>query len=164
MLLALSVAIHYLESLIPDIVPIPGFRMGLANVVGLFVLYYYGGLSYLFVLFLRVILVGAISTGFGISFLMSLSGAVLSSAVSLLLYYLVKPSIYILSMASALAHTIGQLVAYAIFFASPYIFTYVMILGPLSLATGLLLAFFVRLLVQRLPRSFLLEEKKRRSQ
>mgnify|MGYP002676748567 CR=1 FL=1 len=162
-LLGLSVALHYLESLIPFSL-IPGFKLGLSNIVSLFVLYYYGGLSFVFVTVLRVILVGAISSGFvSPSFLMSLSGALLSGIVSLILYYLVKTSIYGTSIVSSLFHVLGQLLAYALFFDSFYIFYYVAILGPLSLVTGALIALLCSVLIRRLPNIFRTEEKKRRT-
>ncbi|MDD7329006.1 MAG: Gx transporter family protein, partial [bacterium] len=83
---ALSTGLHYVESIIPSLLPIPGFRLGLANIITLFVLYYYGGLSYLFVTAIKVLLVALISSGFGVTFLMSLTGSVLSAVISLFLY------------------------------------------------------------------------------
>lgn len=159
---ALSIALYYLESLIPPIVPIPGVKIGLANLIFLFVLYYYDGPSYIFVLILKVLIVALIGQGFGITFLMSLFGSILSCFVTLLLYYLVKPSIFALSSASSLFHVIGQLIAYAIFFENFYIFPYLAILGPIALATGALIGYFDYFLIKRLPESFRTEEKKRR--
>ncbi len=162
-MLGLSVALHYLESLIPFTL-IPGFKLGLSNIVALFVLYYYGGPSFLFVNAMKVILVGAISTGFiSPSFFMSLSGTMLSSFVSLLLYYLVKTSIYGTSIVSSLFHILGQLLAYGLFFENFYIFYYVVVLGPLSLVTGALMALLCSILIRRLPDIYKLEEKKRRT-
>ena len=158
-MLGLSVALHYLESLIPFAL-IPGFKLGLSNIVALFVLYYYGGPSFLFVNAMKVVLVGAISTGFiSPSFFMSLSGTMLSSFVSLLLYYLVKTSIYGTSIVSSLFHILGQLLAYGLFFEN----FYVVVLGPLSLVTGALMALLCSILIRRLPDIYKLEEKKRRT-
>ena len=39
MLVALSVLFHMVESMIPLPLPVPGFRLGLANIVGLIALY-----------------------------------------------------------------------------------------------------------------------------
>lgn len=162
-LIALSVALHYLESLIPFSL-IPGFRLGLSNIVTLFTLYYYGGLSFLFVVFTKVILVGSISSGFlSPSFLMSLSGSILSSIVSLVLYYGIRTSVYGTSIVSSLFHVLGQFLSYSIFFDSFGIFYYVIFLGPLSLMTGALIALLCSILIRRLPSSFRLEEKKRRT-
>ena len=159
---ALSVGLHYLESLIPSFVPVPGFRLGLANIVSLFVLYYYGGASYAFVRAVKTLIVALISTGFSIAFFRSLTGTILSVIISLLLYYLVKPSIYSVSLFGSLFHTIGQLIAYAIFFSTPYIFYYIIRLGPISLVTGILRAVIDSILLKKIPRSFRRSEIKRR--
>lgn len=159
---AISTGLHMIESLFPAIVPIPGFRLGLANVITLFVLYYYGGLSYVFTTLIKLLLVALISSGFGITFLMSLSGSILSVVVSLLLYYFIKPSPYGLSIAASLAHTIGQLFCYAIAFNTFFIFSYIAVLGPLSILSGALMALFVSFLVNRIPNSFKQEERVRR--
>ncbi|MFA6624838.1 MAG: Gx transporter family protein [Bacilli bacterium] len=161
--IALAIALHYVESFIPTLLPIPGFRLGLSNIVSLFVLYYYGGFSFIFVVVVRVLLVALISTGFGPSFFMSVGGSLSSILISLLLFYVVKSSIYSLSVSSALFHSIGQLIAYAIFFSTPYIFVYLTILGPLSMLTGYLMALLVKILIKRLPSFFRVEERKRRT-
>ena len=162
MMTALSVGLHYIESLIPPFLPIPGFRLGLANIITLFVLFYYDGPSYVFVTLVKVILVALITSGFGPAFMMSLTGSILSMAISLFLYYVVKPSVYATSVFGSLFHTLGQLLAYSIMFSTFYIFSYLTILGPLSIATGAVMAILVAILVYRLPASFRKEEKKRR--
>ena len=154
-LVALSTALHYFEGFIP-LLSIPGYRLGLSNLVSLFALYYYGIPSFLFVSIARVFLVALIASGFGPTFLMSLS--------ALLVHRLVKGSIFSVSAVSALFHSIGQLTAYAIFFQMPYIFVYLALLGPISIATGLAIAFLDRLVVKRLPSSFREEESRRRKQ
>lgn len=159
---ALAVGLHYIESVIPSILPIPGFRLGLANIITLFVLYYYGGLSYIFVTLVKVLMVALITSGFSVTFMMSLTGSLLSMVISLGLYYLVKPSPYGVSVMASLFHTLGQLLCYALFFNTFYIFSYLVVLGPLSLVTGALMAFFVSFLIKRIPASFREEEKTRR--
>jgi heptaprenyl diphosphate synthase len=159
---ALSVGLHYIESVIPSFLPVPGFRLGLANIITLFVLYYYGGISYVFVTLVKVFTVALITSGFSIQFLMSLSGSLISMAVSLLLYYTLKPSIYSVSFMGSLAHTIGQLLCYALFFHTFGIFMYISILGPLSLVTGFIMAVLVRIMIERLPKSFRTIEQKHR--
>ena len=162
LMIATSVLLHYLESLIPSFLPIPGFRIGLANIITLFVLYYFDYKSYLFVLIAKVMFVPLISSGFGIQFFMSMTGSLCSLFITTLLYFLIKPSIYALSSISALFHTFGQLLAYAIFFNTFYIFGYLSILGPLSLLSGILMAILCAILLKRLPDTFKKEEQKRR--
>lgn len=162
MLLALSVGLHYLETLIPNIVPIPGFRLGLSNVISLFVLYYFDGFAFAFIQLAKVLLVALISTGFSVTFFMSLTGTLLSMIISLILYYLLKPSIYGVSFTSSLFHVVGQLLAYAIFFSTYYIFEYLLILGPLAIVSGILIALIDSILLKHIPTSFKEEETKYR--
>lgn len=161
-MVALSVLLHYVETFIPSFLPIPGLRLGLANIITLFVLYFYDYKSYVFVLLLKVLFIPLISNGFGIQFFMSLSGSILSLLITTLLYHLVKPSIYSLSSISSLFHICGQLLAYAIFFNTFYIFSYIIVLGPISLITGFIIALFCSILIKRLPKTILSDEKKRR--
>lgn len=163
MMIALSVGLHYLEGLIPNVVPLPGYRLGLSNIILLFVLYYFGGIDYIFVQIVKVFLVALISSGFSISFFMSFSGAILSTIVSLLLHYFIKPSIYGLSMTSSLFHVLGQLFAYAIFFKTFYIFEYLIVLGPMSILSGIIIAIIVAILIKRIPSPLKSENKKYRS-
>ena len=161
--IALSILLHYVESLIPPLFPVPGFRLGLANIILLFVLYYFDGLSYLIALIAKVFLVAVVSSGFSVQFFMSLSGSLLSGIITLLLFYTIKPSIYGIGYTSALFHTVGQLIAYALFFNSFYIFTYLALLGPLSMISGFIIALLNDILLSRLPKSFKEEEKRRRN-
>ncbi len=158
--IALSFSLHYLESLLPPIVPVPGFRIGLSNLITLFVLYYYGGFSFLFVVLCKTLLVAILTNGFSITFLMSLGGSVLSSLVALVLYYLFHPSCYTVSLYSSFFHVIGQLFVYALFFRTFYIFRYFLFLGPLSLVTGYLIALLDTILLKRIPTQF--QEENRR--
>ena len=88
MLISLSVVISIIESYIPILNNIvPGLRLGLSNIIILFVLYKYGFKDSLYVSVVRVVLVGLLRTGlFSVSFFFSLSGAILS----IISMYLVK--------------------------------------------------------------------------
>ena len=83
MLLALSVVLNIIESMIPFFSgTIPGLKVGLANVVILFVLYTFSFKDALTLSILRVLLVGILRTGlFSITFFFSIAGAVLSIVV-----------------------------------------------------------------------------------
>ena len=82
--------------------------------------------------------------------------------ITLILFHLVKPSIYATSALSALGHSLGQLFVYSLFFYSFYIFSYLLILGPLSLFTGCIMALLCSILIKRIPASFRQDEKVRR--
>ena len=80
MLISLSVVISIIESYIPIFNNmIPGLRLGLSNIIIIFVLYKYSFKDSMYVSIVRVILVGLLRTGlFSISFFFSLFGAFFS--------------------------------------------------------------------------------------
>ena len=49
MMLALSVLFHYIESMIPPLIPIPAVKLGLANLISLLVLYYFSRKEYVYI-------------------------------------------------------------------------------------------------------------------
>lgn len=152
MFTAIGVVLHYFEGLLPVLLPIPGFKLGLANIVGLFVLCYFGISSYLACTVSRVLLVALISTGFGTAFFLSTSGALLSTIATLLLYRFTKTSIFGISTVSAFFHVLGQILMYILITNTPYLITYLPILAGLSMLAGFILAFFVQFLLRRLPK------------
>ena len=56
MLIAISILFHMIESMIPIPVPIPGFKLGLSNIVGLIALYLFDEKVMLEVNLMRVLL------------------------------------------------------------------------------------------------------------
>ena len=127
--LAMGIILNIVESMIPLPISIPGVKLGLANTIGLVVLYYYSPKEYFFVGFLRVLIVGLIRSGiFSISFSLSLAGWFLSSLVSLILYKCKIFSIYGLSISSAVFHGIGQMIVVMIIYNSYGLIMYLPIL------------------------------------
>jgi len=148
-LVALAIIFHYIESLVP--MPIPGFHIGLANIISLFALFYLGWSYYLPVLFLRVLLVGVMFSGFGTAFMLSLGGATLSCIMTLLMYFLTKTSIYGVSSVSAFSHVFGQILVYIFIVDTPYMLVYLPLLSVFGVSSGLLLAFLTVYIIKVLP-------------
>ncbi len=110
MFLAMSIVVSIVESMIPT--GIPSLRLGLANVFTLILIYAYGPKDALFVLVLRVGLVGGLRGTIGSpTFYLSISGALLSFAVMYLISRVKYFSIISVSVLGSLAHSIGQIVA-----------------------------------------------------
>ncbi len=110
LLLALSLALFTLEAALP-VVPIPGVKLGLSQVVTVYVLYRYGSAEAAALLLARIIL-SAIFAGQAAAILFSLSGG----ALSLLAMTLAKrrgASVITASLAGAVSHNAGQLLAAA---------------------------------------------------
>lgn len=148
-LLAVAIVVNYIESLIPT--PIVGVKLGLANAVGLLVLYYYGNKYYAGFGLLRVLLSALLWNGFGVAFFISASGMVLCTIMTLIVKQTKLCSIYGISVIGALFHGLGQVIMAAILYQTPYLITYVLIMATSGLITGILMAFVCVLLIKRLP-------------
>ena len=113
LLFALAMALSFIEGtlVIPGL--LPGMKLGLANIVVMYALFFMGPRQALVLDVLKALFVFLVS-GFTAGFL-SLCGGLLSLAVMWVLYYLlpVRPTWFILSVCGALAHNIGQLLGAA---------------------------------------------------
>ena len=108
-LISLSMILSYVESLVNILPGFPGFKIGLANICVLFCMYKYSYKEAATVLIIRVILVGFMFSSLA-SMLYSLSGALLSFAVMVLIKKMNCFSIYAVSTAGGVCHNFGQLV------------------------------------------------------
>ena len=105
--LALAVIANYIEHLIPLPFIFPGVKLGLANSVGLIVLYYLGRKPYAVFGILRVLLSG-LFTGFGSSFFIALGGTIVATIITILVSSFTKSSIFGVSASGAVFHGLGQ--------------------------------------------------------
>ena len=112
-LAALALALSYMESFFPLalIVPLPGVKLGLANIVTLYALYAIGFPSALAILLVRCTL-GALFAGNASALLFSLLGGLSALFVMALLSKSKKLSIFGVSIAGAAAHNCGQVCAH----------------------------------------------------
>ena len=110
LLVAVAMILSYVESLIPPLASVPGVKLGLANIATVFALYSLGAFSAATVSIIRVCL-SALLFGNGVSFIYSLSGAVLSLAVMIILSKLQLFSPVGISVAGGLMHNVGQVTA-----------------------------------------------------
>ena len=151
--LALGVVLNIIESMLPILIPIPGVKLGIANTIGLIVLYYYGPKEYTLIGFLRVLLVALLRTGIGsISFILSLSGWLLSTLFVLFVYNFKKVSIFGLSMSSAVMHGVGQIIMVVFIYSLPEMINYLPILIISGIISGNVLALLCSELLKKLDK------------
>lgn len=146
MLLAFSVVLNIFESFIPIFGNIiPGAKLGLANVVVLFVIYMYGFKDAITLSILRVILAGILRTGlFNIVFCFSLGGSILSVIAMSLVHKFTKLSVVGVSIIGSIFHSIGQIVIAIFFLNTPNIIFYLPYLLLLSVPTGIIIGMITR--------------------
>ena len=137
MLLAISVVLGIIDSFIPIL--FVGFKLGLANIIVLYVLYKYGFKSAIFISILRVFLVSMLRTGlFSISFYFSITGAILS-IIMMSLFKLTKLSVIGVSVIGSISHIIGQVIIASIILNTSSVFTLLPLLIIFSCITGIII-------------------------
>jgi len=110
MLLAMSILLHMIEPALP--IAVPGIKLGLANILGIIVLYLFGIKEMLVINFMRVLLASLLrGTLFGTAFWLSMGGVTLSSLMVIILFRINLFSKIGLSVASAAFHGVGQIIA-----------------------------------------------------
>lgn len=135
--LALAIALGMFESMIPDFI-VPGFKLGLANIAIVLLLFGAGWKEALFVNVLRVILVSLLRGNFlTMGGWMSFAGMALSFIGMLLLHLLwKKASVIFVSVIGALLHDVGQIFVAFLYMENGGIFYYLPFMVLLSLGTG----------------------------
>ena len=138
-LLSLALTLSYLERMIPLqlLLPLPGIKLGLANIVTLIALYILGVRSAFLILILRCVLASAFGGGIT-SFLFSVSGGILAMSVMFFCKYTNFFSVYGVSILGAAAHNTGQILVSAFLMHSTKIFFYLPYLLLVALFTGFL--------------------------
>ena len=110
MFATISLAIYAAESAIPPLVPLPGVKLGLANVVTLILLRHFSLRDAAIVLSARIGL-SALLFGQALSLLYSLAGGVLSLLVmALVMKLLCKRMVFLTGAMGGLAHNMAQLI------------------------------------------------------
>lgn len=132
---ALALCTAILESLLPiqAFIPLPGLKLGLANVISVYVLYYMGKWQAFCVTLCRC-LISAILFGTVTSFAFSICGGVLSLLSSVLLKKFVNDKVSFIGVCvvGAGCHNIGQIAVSCFMFKTVAVYAY---LPPLLLAS-----------------------------
>lgn len=154
LLTAMALGLSYLENLFPitAAIPIPGVKLGLANIVTLFALYALGAGQAMAILLCRCIL-GAVFAGNMNALFFSLLGGVTAMAVMILLSKWKKLSIYGVSIGGAAGHNCGQIAAAMLSLGNTAPLYYLPFLLLVSLFTGALTGLIGACLFRALPHS-----------
>lgn len=136
LLVALALAISALESMLPVPAPVPGMKLGLANVVTVLAAFWLGPAEAVIVFLVRVVLASAL-TGQLAALPFGLAGGGLALLVTLAFARFAPPAyIRLCSMAAAVVHNVGQIGVAILLTATPQIAFYLPVLLITGLATG----------------------------
>ena len=147
-LAALALALSYVEGMFPMPVPLPGFKLGLANIVTLFALYTLGAPSALAILLVRVLL-GAMFAGNASALIYSLLGGFAAMTVMIALSRARGLSVYGVSIGGAAAHNIGQVAAAVLTLGNAAPTAYLPVLLVVAVFSGALTGLICSLLLGR---------------
>ena len=150
MLLALSVALNVIEASLPLFNGyIPGLKLGLANIVTLFIIYQFSLKDAFYVGILRVFLVGILRTGlFSTTFFFSLSGVIFSIICMYLAKNFLKLSIVGVSIVGSIAHSTGQVLTSILLLQMSSMIYYLPWLLLFSIPTGVLVGIICKQLIK----------------
>lgn len=151
----ISLAIYAAESMLPPLVPIPGIRLGLANIITLILLCTASIKDASLVLLVRILL-SALLFGQAVSLLYSLAGGVLSLLAMALINRLLRDrNLPITGIFGGLFHNLGQLLTALLITRTAGVFVYLpfLILGGILTGafTGLCAFFALKYLRRILP-------------
>lgn len=137
----LSMAVYAIESAIPPLVPLPGIKLGLANVVTLILLQRYTAKDAFLVLIARLLL-STLLFGQVLSLLYSLAGGILSFTVMYPANRMLQKKLPFLTGAlGGLSHNLGQLLTAFAVTATAGVFAYLPYLAVSGILAGLFTGF-----------------------
>jgi heptaprenyl diphosphate synthase len=145
LLVSIGLVLSIIESSFPPLLPVPGAKLGLANIATVIALYTFGPSMALEVTVLRCIL-GGLLRGSVVGLILSLSGGLASTLVMIALFLLADRFLSVIgvSVAGAVTHNVAQLAAAYLFVAQVALFYYLPYLIIISVPTGLFVGFASR--------------------
>lgn len=134
---ALALIIFTIESAIPPLVPIPGVKLGLANIITLVLLRNYSGKDALLVLIMRILL-SSFFFGQAVSLFYSLAGGLLCFGAMWAVNKLLQGHfLFLTSVFGGVFHNLGQLGAAYLITRTAGVLAYLPFLIILGVLTGL---------------------------
>ncbi len=152
--MALALVAWVVEAQIPVPLPVPGAKLGLANIIVLTAVVRLGLADALLVNVLRVVLGSLVTGTFGNpSFFMALAGGTASALVMGLMWTSLERRVSLVgvSLAGAFVHNAAQVAAAVVLVGHPAVLAYLPYLLLFSLPTGLLVGIAVYSLDRALP-------------
>ena len=149
LLTAIALTVFLVEAQIPPLIPVPGVKLGLANIITVFAVFAIGSREAAAVLFCRVFL-GAVFAGNFRTVFYSAAGGLCAIAVTVgLKRILTHKQLWVAGALGAMAHSVGQMCAAVIIAATPSLFVYLPVMLVISIITGLFTGLCAQFLVNR---------------
>ena len=158
LLTAIALTIFMIEAQIPPVVPLPGVKLGLSNIVTVFTVFAIGPGEGAALLACRVFL-GAVFAGNFSTIFYSAAGGACAIVVTILLKKVLKLNqLFVAGALGAVAHSIGQMAAAVVISGTPQLAVYLPVMIGISVVTGLFTGLCAQFLINhggRLWKTFL---------
>lgn len=149
LLSAIALTIFTIEAQIPPIVPIPGIKLGLANIITVYAVFALGAGEAAAILFVRIFL-GAVFAGNFSTILYSLGGGALAILTTIGLKFVLKENqLWVAGCLGAIAHSIGQMIVAVWATGTPSLLLYLPVMIVCSIITGVFTGLCAQILVKR---------------
>ena len=149
--IALAMILSFVESQIPALVAIPGIKVGLPNIVMVFLLYRVGWKETVIVSIIRIILVSMLF-GNVQTMTFSIAGAVLSLFGMILLKKTNWFSCIAVSVTGGILHNVGQIIAAVFWTGTAQIAFYLPVLLISGTIAGVLIGILAGMMVKRMEK------------
>lgn len=152
LLTAIALTIFMAEAQLPPILPIPGVKLGLANIVTVYAMFALGPGDAMMILLCRVFL-GSVFSGQMMTLFYSLAGGVLSWLVMLLLRRaLTLRQMWLCSPIAGIFHNLGQLLAAVVLMGTWTVLAYLPYLIIAGAISGVFTGLCAQFLLARLKK------------
>lgn len=149
LLCAIALTIFMIEAQIPALVPIPGIKLGLANIVTVFTVFRFRGRDGAAVLAVRVFLGAVFAGNFSTIFYSAAGGALAILATIGLKRVLTDRQLWVAGALGAVAHSIGQMAMAVALTGTPGLLLYLPVMVVCSIITGLFTGLCAQILLNR---------------
>lgn len=149
LLTAIALTIFMLEAQIPAPIPLPGVKLGLANIVTVFTVFALSPGDGVLVLAARIFL-GAVFAGNFSTIFYSAAGGGCAIAITILLRNILRPNqLWVAGCLGAAAHSVGQVAMAALILGTASVAVYLPVMIIISIITGLFTGLCAQFLVNR---------------
>jgi len=152
-----AILFSYVETFVPLPFPVPGLKLGLANIITIIAIVFLNYKDVVFIVVFRCMAMAFLAKGI-IALVLSLSAGFLSATVMWFLYTKAYGifSIRGISIAGAIVHNVVQVIIASIILGENILFCYLPILLIASVITGFFIGFIGELAVKQIQKKGLL--------
>ena len=149
MLTAIALTIFMVEAQIPPLTPVPGIKMGLSNIITVFIVFAIGSREAAAVLFVRIFL-GAVFAGNFSTIFYSGAGGLVAILVTIgLRKILTLKQLWVAGALGAIGHSVGQMAVAILITGTPGIIVYLPMMIVCSIITGIFTGLCAQLMLNR---------------